>query len=53
MRHYDDALFAAIGKELKTHYRAQRILSRMPFLLDGIFHSGENKMLKKLLQKMI
>lgn len=51
MRAYDTSLLAAIGDELKTNYRAQRILSAMPFLLDVLFLAGKNKTLKKLIQK--
>lgn len=51
MQEYDSALLAAIGKELKTHYRAQRILSATPSLLDAIFLACRSTTLKKLIQK--
>jgi geranylgeranyl reductase family protein len=51
MKDYDSSVHSAIGKELKSHYNAQRTLSRLPFLLDVIFLAGKNKMLKKLIQK--
>ena len=51
MQQYDVALLHAIGKELKTRYWVQRLLSAMPFLLDIVFLAGRNKFLKKLIQK--
>lgn len=51
MAAYDAALMRAIGKELKTRYRAQRTLSAAPALLDLIFLAAKNKTLKKLIQK--
>jgi menaquinone-9 beta-reductase len=51
MLQYDIAIDKALGKELKTRFRAQRILFAMPFLLDLIFMAGKNKALKKIIQK--
>ena len=53
MKEYDSNLLQAIGKELKTHYSAQRTLSQMPFLLDIIFLACKNKTLKGIIQKML
>ncbi|MCW3122567.1 MAG: geranylgeranyl reductase [Flavipsychrobacter sp.] len=51
MQGYDSALTGALGKELKARYRAQRILSKVPALLDVVFFAGKNKILKKVIQK--
>jgi len=53
MKTYDDTLLAEIGSELKTRYKAQRVLTRMPLLLDAIFFACKNKMLKNQLQKRL
>ena len=51
MQQYDTTVNKALGKELKTRFRAQRVLSGMPFLLDLVFMAGKNKALKKIIQK--
>lgn len=51
MKDYDNSLLAAIGKELKMRYKAQRTLSKMPLLLDTVFLASRNAFFKKLLQK--
>ena len=51
MHEYDATLKSAIGKELKTRYRAQQILSTYPALLDIAFFAGSNKWLRQLIQK--
>jgi len=51
MKQYDTTLLLALGKELKARYRAQRILSAMPVLLDVVFLAGRIPFLKKMLQK--
>jgi flavin-dependent dehydrogenase len=48
---YDAALKTAISGELKTHYRAQRVLSKAPFLLDVAFRACSYPALKKIIQK--
>ena len=48
---YDKAIKAAIGSELRIHYRAQRTMSQMPALLDAAFFICQNKLLKKMIQK--
>ncbi len=53
MSGYDATLLTAIGQELKARYRAQRSLSKMPWLLDMIFFAGRNKALKRIIQKML
>jgi len=50
---YDDALKAAIGKELKQRYKTQRILSSFPFLLDIVFLASRMSLFKKLLKKSL
>jgi geranylgeranyl reductase family protein len=52
MKQYDSALFRALGKELKNHYRLQRILSSMPFLLDAVFTAAQSKLIKNMMQKV-
>ncbi len=51
MKAYDNSLRAAIGKEMRTRYRAQQAVSKMPFLLDLIFLGCCNPFIKKLLQR--
>lgn len=48
---YDNNLFKAIGKELKLRFKAQQIISGMPFVLDTIFMASKSKLLKNLIQK--
>lgn len=51
MKNYDKSLLKSLGNELKRHYKAQRILSKAPFLLDLIFTLGKSKMLRRTLEK--
>jgi flavin-dependent dehydrogenase len=51
MKEYDKTLLNDLGAELRMRYKAQRTLSRMPFLLDIIFLAGKNRLLKNLIQK--
>jgi menaquinone-9 beta-reductase len=51
IKDYDTALRQAIGKELKDHYKAQRILSGMPFLLDMIFAANKSRIVNRLISK--
>ena len=53
MKDYDKTLLNVLGSELKSRYRAQRIISRMPFLLDVLFLAGKNNAGKKLIQKRL
>lgn len=53
MERYDTALMDRLGAELRAHYRAQRIISRFPFLLDVIFLAGRSSFLKKQVQKRL
>ena len=53
MKQYDHELLQIIGKELKTHSKAQRILSKIPFLLDLVFLASSNPTLKKLIRKRL
>lgn len=48
---YDDLLRKAIGKELRTHYYARRVLARAPILLDAVFSICQMPMWKKIVQK--
>jgi geranylgeranyl reductase family protein len=50
---YDKALHAAIGNELRTHYKAQRFLSKMPLLLDSVFLLTRSAVLKRIIQKAL
>ncbi len=50
MSAYDRVLMGKLGKELRVHYTAQRVLSRMPFLLDAVFVASRNKYLKRIIQ---
>ena len=53
IKNYDKTVLDAIGKELKAHYRIQRILTRMPYLLFFLFWISKYKPIKKWIQKMI
>lgn len=53
LKGYDTTLFNALGSELKLHYRAQRTLSKMPFLIDIIFVAGKNKAIRNLINKQM
>ena len=53
MKQYDQSLLQIIGKELKTHYRAQRILSKMPLLLDILFLACKHQTLNKIVRKKL
>jgi len=53
IRHYDQQLKTAIGAELKTHYKAQLLLSKMPFLLNVLFIACSNQKLNKLIQSKL
>lgn len=53
IQQYDDNLFKILGKELKSRYRAQKILGTMPFILDAIFLLTKIKLLKKFIQKKL
>lgn len=50
---YDKQLFGAIGDELKTHYTAQRVLAKMPVLLDAGFALAQNSYVKKIIKKYL
>ncbi|NDC40047.1 MAG: NAD(P)/FAD-dependent oxidoreductase [Chitinophagia bacterium] len=53
MHEYELRLHNAIIKELTNSYKAQRLLSKMPFLLNGVFAVGNNKRVKKYLQSVV
>ena len=53
MKKYDNSVAMKIGQELKTHYRAQRTLAQMPFLLDILFLASRNQTLNKLIRKQL
>ena len=50
---YDTALRGKIGAELKSRYRLQRILSKMPFLLDITFALSKSRLFRKIVQKKL
>lgn len=51
IEHYDQNLFKHIGKEMKFRYKAQQLVSRVPYILDLIFLVSKINILKKLIQK--
>lgn len=53
IKDYDKALLGALSKELQQRYRAQRMLSRMPWLLGALFFAGSNKVIKRLIQRQL
>ncbi len=53
VKQYDASLLASIGKELRDRHRAQKILSKMPSLLDVAFLAGKNALLRKMIQKAL
>ncbi len=53
MKAYDGSLQAAIGKELRTHYKARKAISLMPQLLDLFFVACRSKLLKKAIQSKL
>jgi len=53
MKQYDDHVTEAIGEELRTHYKGQRILSKVPFLLNLVFLMCKNNRLKQIIQSRL
>lgn len=53
MMQYDDALYNALGSELRLHLRTRNALARMPFLLNGIFALAGNRYIKRVVQKAL
>jgi flavin-dependent dehydrogenase len=53
MKQYDNELMKILGPELKTHYKAQRILFKMPFLLDLVFLASRNPVLRRIIRKRL
>ncbi len=51
MSGYDRALTGMLGKELRARHKAQRTLSKMPFLLDTIFTACRSNSIKRIIQK--
>lgn len=50
MQQYDDAVWSELGKELTLHYRGQKLLRRMPGLLDMIFSLARYEPVRRYLQ---
>lgn len=53
MQGYENTLQSAIVDGLYTSYKAQRTLSKLPFLLDLVFLLGKNKRIKKYIQSIV
>jgi hypothetical protein len=53
MGSYESRLDTAIVKDLMASYKAQRLLSKMPFMLDAVFTLGKYKGIKKYLQSIV
>jgi flavin-dependent dehydrogenase len=53
MKLYETELNASIGDELRTHYNAQRMLSKMPILLDLVFLACKNPTLKEVIRRKL
>ena len=53
MKQYDVAIQKAIIDELMSSFKAQRILGRMPFLLDIVFWLSKYKRVKTMIQKIV
>ena len=53
MKQYDEAIQKAIIDELMSSFKAQRILGRMPFLLDIVFWLSKYKRVKTMIQKIV
>ena len=52
IKQYNSVLFKTLGPELKFRYKVQRIISKMPFLLDIVFLVIKNKWIGKRIKKM-
>lgn len=48
---YDDQVWSELGKELKLRSRAQKVLRRMPFLLDVVFKFSGWEPVRKMIQQ--
>jgi menaquinone-9 beta-reductase len=53
MKGYDRQLMQRLRAELGIHYRAQQILTHVPFLLDCVFIAGRNRLLKQAIKKLL
>lgn len=53
MTHYNNDLQKAIVDGLLSSYKAQRTLSKLPFLMDLVFLLGKNKRIKKYIQSIV
>ena len=53
MQQYNAALQTAIINDLIKSYKVQRILSRLPFILDIVFWLGKYEKVKKYIQSMV
>ena len=53
MKPYDAAVMNALGKELRWRHRAQQVLGGMPLLLDAVFAAGNNRLVKKMIQRAL
>ncbi len=53
MKQYDLVLKKAIVDNLMSSYRTQRLLGKMPFMLDVVFGLGRFEKIKKYIQSMV
>lgn len=53
MKQYDAELQRAIVDGLMSSYKAQRTLSKLPFILDLVFILAKNKRIKKYIQSIV
>ena len=53
MKQYDDAIQKAIVNDLMASYKAQKLLSKMPFMLDVVFWLGKYDRVKKYIQSIV
>ena len=53
MKGYDNVLQSSIVDGLYSSYKAQRTLSKLPFLLDIVFFIGKNKRIRKYIQSIV
>lgn len=50
MRQYDESVWKVIGEELNTHTKAQKVLRRVPILLDVAFALSGWEPIRKMMQ---
>ena len=53
LKKYDKSVHNAIGKELKTHYRIQKLITKFPLILSIVFNICRIGFFKKQVQKTL